>query len=161
MSYLKKLSSHHEVGCIFCGKRDADDDAKAHVLFRGERVYVTLNLFPYSNGHLMVVPNEHVSSLEDLAEPTLVEFMRLTQWCVTLLREASNPDGFNIGINIGLAAGAGVAGHLHQHIVPRWGGDTNFMTALGQTRVIPEWIDETYDELRALWEEKFPQSGGK
>jgi ATP adenylyltransferase len=135
---------------------NADDDAKSYVLYRGESVFVALNLYPYNNGHLMVVPNRHVPSLEDLDEATLAELLTVTQRCLVVLRAAYEPHGFNIGINIGSAAGAGVADHLHQHIVPRWAGDTNFMTTLGETRVIPEWVDDTYAELRALWLEKFP-----
>ena len=156
MSYLLTTTSGHKAGCPFCDMLGDDDDAKNHILYRGQAVFVALNLYPYSNGHLMVVPNQHVASLEDLDEATLAEFMTLTQRCLAVLRVAYHPEGFNIGMNIGGAAGAGIAEHLHQHIVPRWAGDTNFMTALAETRVIPQWIDETYAELRALWLKEFP-----
>jgi ATP adenylyltransferase len=134
----------------------AEDDAKHNILYRGKSVFVTLNLYPYSNGHLMVIPNRHVPSLEDLDEATLSEIQTVTQRCLALLRAAYNPEGFNIGINIGSAAGAGLADHVHQHIVPRWAGDTNFMTTLAETRVIPQALEETYAELHALWLEKTP-----
>jgi ATP adenylyltransferase len=110
-----------------------------------------LNLYPYNNGHMMVIPNQHVSALEALEEETLAEMMALTQRAIRVLKEAYSPQGFNIGINQGEAAGAGIAAHLHQHIVPRWNGDTNFMTIIAETRTIPEWIDETYERLRAIW----------
>jgi ATP adenylyltransferase len=157
MPYLRATTSgDDDEGCLFCAMRDADDDGQYHVLYRGERVFVTLNRYPYSNGHLMVVPNSHVSNLEALDEATLAELMAVTRRCVEVLREAYDPQGFNVGINIGSAAGAGLADHLHQHVVPRWAGDTNFMTTLGETRVIPEWMDDTYAELRAVWQKKFP-----
>jgi ATP adenylyltransferase len=155
MNYLRTIISQRKEGCLFCDMLRAHDDTKNHILHRGDSVFVTLNLYPYSNGHLMVVPNHHVPTLEDLDEATLAELLTVTQRCLALLRAAYNPDGFNVGINIGSAAGAGLADHVHQHIVPRWAGDTNFMTTLAETRVIPEWVDETYAELRALWLERF------
>lgn len=158
MAYIREFSSHHKDGCVLCAIRDAEDDAAVRVVHRGENTFAFLNLFPYSNGHMMVAPNEHVASLEDMDETTLFEITTLTRRCVMLLRAAYEPEGFNVGINIGAAGGAGIAEHLHQHIVPRWGGDTNFMTSVAQTRVIPEWIDATYAELRALWLEKFADS---
>ncbi len=142
--------------CIFCDKLEADDDADAHILYRGETCFITLNLYPYNNGHLMIVPYQHTGDLTALPRPTLDELIFLTQRCVELLTRAYRPEGFNIGINQGTAAGAGIAEHLHQHIVPRWLGDTNFMTTIGETRVIPEWIDDTYRDLKRLWDEMFP-----
>jgi len=138
-------------GCIFCAKPQLED-AEAHLLYRGQLCYVIINRFPYNNGHLMVVPYAHVSSLEDLDADTLSEWMALTQLSLRVLREAYSPQGFNVGLNIGGAAGAGVAEHVHLHIVPRWGGDTNYMTTLSQTRVIPEWLDQIYERLRPLFE---------
>lgn len=158
MTYLRSTLSGPQEGCLFCAMRDSDDDAEYHILHRGQKVFVTLNLYPYSNGHLMVVPNRHVASLEDLDDDaTQAEFMALTRRCLQLLRAAYNPEGFNVGVNIGSAAGAGIAGHVHQHVVPRWAGDTNFMTTLGETRVIPEWVDDTYAELHRIWGELFPE----
>ena len=138
-------------GCLFCVKLQSEDDA-AHIVYRGRLCYVILNRFPYNNGHLMVVPCAHVPSLEDLDAETLAELMALTQLSLRVLREAYNPQGFNVGLNIGQVAGAGVADHVHLHVVPRWGGDTNYMTIVCQTRVIPEWLDEMYARLRPLFE---------
>jgi len=150
MPYLQGGSTR-EKHCIFCQKAEAKDITKEHILTRGERCFVMLNLYPYNNGHMMVIPKQHVSALEALEEETLAEMMALTQRAIRVLKEAYHPQGFNIGINQGEAAGAGIAAHLHQHVVPRWNGDTNFMTIIAETRTIPEWIDETYERLRAIW----------
>lgn len=157
MRYLQNGSPGNGEQCLFCEKASAHDDTAHHVLYRGDLCYVTLNLYPYNNGHLMIVPYAHVSSPDDLDEPTLTDLMRLTAHAIRVLRKAYNPDGFNIGINVGTAAGAGIAGHLHQHIVPRWYGDTNYMATLAQTRIIPEWIDQTYACLREVWQDIFPK----
>ncbi|HEC23192.1 MAG TPA: HIT domain-containing protein [Chloroflexi bacterium] len=161
MPYLKNdfPAGGHE--CIFCRKVHCEDDAKEHVLFRGQHCFITLNLYPYNNGHMMVVPYRHIGKLEELDEPTVSEMMRLTQRALRVLNAAYAPDGFNIGINQGEAAGAGIAAHLHQHIVPRWRGDTNYMTVIAETRTIPEWIDQTYERLKALWAEMFPEGKGE
>lgn len=156
MAYLKHDSPKDEK-CIFCAMVKPEDHAGDHVLCRGEHCFVTLNLYPYNNGHLMVVPYRHIAGLEDLTPAELTELMTLTQQALRVLTTAYKPDGFNIGINLGKMAGAGVAGHLHQHVVPRWGGDTNYMSVIGETRVIPEWIDQTYTQLRGVWQEIFPQ----
>lgn len=137
--------------CLFCVK-PRSRDAEAHIVHRGRLCYVILNRFPYNNGHLMVAPYAHVATLEDLDTEALAELMALTQLCLRVLREAYDPEGFNVGMNIGGVAGAGVAGHAHLHIVPRWGGDTNYMTTTGHTRVIPEWLDQTYERLRPLFD---------
>ena len=113
---------------------------------------MTLNRFPYNNGHLMLVPYAHVATLEVLDEESLAELMALVQLSLRVLRKAYNPEGFNIGANIGKAAGAGIADHVHLHVVPRWSGDANYMTAVGKTRVIPEWMDQTYERLQPLFE---------
>jgi ATP adenylyltransferase len=138
-------------GCLFCVQPQAED-AVAHIVHRGELCYVILNRFPYNNGHLMVVPYFHAPSLEDLDAETLAEWMTLTRLALGVLRETYAPQGFNVGLNIGGAAGAGVADHVHLHVVPRWIGDTNYMTVAGQTRVIPEWLDQTYERLRPLFD---------
>lgn len=150
MAYLRGDEPLPE-GCLFCVK-PRSEDAEAHVVHRGQLCYVVLNRFPYNNGHLMVVPYAHVPSLEDLDAESLAELMALTQLSLRVLREAYSPQGFNVGLNIGGVAGAGVASHVHLHIVPRWGGDTNYMTTIGGTRTIPEWLDQTYDCLRPLFE---------
>ena len=150
MPYLRGEEDVPEA-CIFCVKPEMED-AEAHILHRGRCSYVILNRFPYNSGHLMIVPYAHASTMEALDVETLVELMTLTQLSLRVLREAYNPQGFNLGMNIGEAAGAGVAEHVHLHVVPRWAGDTNYMTITGMTRVIPEWMDETYERLRPLFE---------
>ncbi len=140
-------------GCIFCGKEHDDGPHSDYVLARGQTCYAIMNLYPYNNGHLMIIPYRHVSDLTDLAEEELAEIMAFTRTAVLVLKQAFHPQGFNIGINMGSAAGAGVAGHLHQHVVPRWSGDTNFLTVVGETRTIPEWIDTTYERLKPTWDQ--------
>jgi ATP adenylyltransferase len=159
MLYIQSHSTHTD--CIFCEMAEAKDDAAKHVLVRGRHAFVVLNLYPYNNGHLMVAPYAHIASLEDLDNPTLTELMALTRRALRVLRAAYRPEGFNIGVNIGRVAGAGVADHVHQHIVPRWNGDTSYITTLGQTRVIPEWIDQTYAHLREVWQELYPDDMGE
>jgi len=138
-------------GCLFCVKSQSEDE-EAHIVHRGRLCYVILNRYPYNSGHLMIVPYVHAPTLENLDAETLTDLMTLTQLSLRVLREAYNPQGFNVGLNIGEAAGAGVAGHIHLHVVPRWSGDVNCMTTVGQTRVIPEWLDQTYQRLRPLFE---------
>jgi ATP adenylyltransferase len=136
--------------CIFCATL-ADGDADSLVVFRGSTCYVILNLFPYNNGHLMVVPNRHISSLVDATAEELAEMMELARRTEIALREAYAPHGLNFGINLGKAAGAGILDHIHLHIVPRWSGDTNFMTVVGTTRVLPEELPVTGDRLRPIF----------
>jgi ATP adenylyltransferase len=114
---------------------------------------VILNRFPYNNGHLMVVPYAHVGTLDDLDPETSQELLALTQLSLQVLREAYEPEGFNVGANIGAASGAGIEDHFHMHIVPRWAGDTNYMTIVGQTRVVPEWMDQVYNRLQPLFDQ--------
>jgi ATP adenylyltransferase len=125
---------------------------EARILYRGALCYVILNRYPYNNGHLMVVPFVHVATLEDLDAETLSELMALTQRSLRVLREAYSPEGFNVGLNIGEAAGAGIEGHIHLHVVPRWGGDSNYLSTVGGTRVIPEWLDQTCERLGPLFD---------
>ena len=136
--------------CIFCDPsagRDID-----LVVLRGRQAYVILNLYPYNNGHLMVVPTRHLAALEALTPDEQVELMQLARLSEMALNEAYQPQGINVGINLGKAAGAGIENHLHVHLVPRWSGDTNFMTAVGQTRVLPEDLGETVARLRPIFE---------
>jgi ATP adenylyltransferase len=135
--------------CVFCDKISADDDASEHVLIRGQTAYVTLNRYPYNNGHMLVVPYAHVPSLEDLSPQALQEMMLLANRCLAALRQAMNPDGFNLGINLGRLAGAGIEEHVHLHVVPRWHADTSFMTAIAHTRTLPETLDQTFERLAA------------
>lgn len=135
--------------CVFCDPsagREID-----LVVFRGERSYVILNLYPYNNGHLMVVPDRHLGALEALTPDEQTELMRLTRLSEMVLNEAYKPQGINVGINLGKAAGAGIENHLHIHLVPRWSGDTNFMTAVGETRVLPEDLTATAARLRPIF----------
>ena len=141
--------SARETGCVFCNRLAGDDDADALILHRGERAFVILNLFPYNSGHLMIVPNAHVASPETLDDATLGEMARLLPPTLRALRRVLGCDGFNTGLNIGAVAGAGIAAHLHQHVVPRWTGDANFMPILADTMVMPELIPVTYAKVRA------------
>lgn len=150
MSYLRGEKPKSQVNCIFCAKINAPDEVE-HVVYRSAHVYVTLNLYPYNNGHLMVIPYQHVPSTEMLSTEALTDLMVTTNTAIATLRKVYNPAAFNIGANLGEAAGAGVAGHFHLHIVPRWGGDTNFMAVVGTTRVIPEGLDDTWRKLREAW----------
>jgi ATP adenylyltransferase len=134
--------------CIFCTKSAAGCDPENHIVYRGERNFVILNLFPYTSGHLMVAPYEHVASIEDVSEETAIEMMLLVRRSVRLLRAVYRPRGLNLGMNIGECAGAGIAGHIHMHALPRWPGDANFMSVVGETRVMPEAIEETYRRLK-------------
>jgi len=138
-------------GCVFCNKRAADDDPE-HIVARSEYVYLILNRYPYNNGHLMVVPYEHVDSQEYLPVEALTDLMVTTNRALGALRKLYNPPAFNLGANLGQAAGAGIAEHYHFHIVPRWPGDVSFMTVVGSTRVIPDSLDNTYRELKTIWQ---------
>ncbi len=149
MPYLRGETAKPD-HCVFCAKVEADDEQE-YVVFRSRHVYATLNRYPYNNGHLLIVPYQHVGDIEDLPLETLTDLMRTAQQSVAALRAIYHPEAFNIGINIGPAAGAGIAEHFHLHVVPRWAGDTNYMTIVGQTRVIPELLEETYHRLREAW----------
>ena len=151
MAYMRGESGSSP-GCLFCDKLAGDDDAN-YILHRGRHTFVMLNLYPYNNGHLMIAPYAHEASIETLDPATLGELMALSQRVIRVLRRAYAPHAFNLGANIGQAAGAGVADHVHLHIVPRWAGDTNFMATLAETRVIPEWVRETYERLKEIWPE--------
>ena len=134
-------------GCLFCAVRSAADDRTHRVLVRGSASFLMLNAYPYSTGHLMTVNARHVESLEELDDTEQLELLGLTRRALRALRAEYRPDGFNVGANLGRAAGAGVAGHLHLHVVPRWSGDTNFMPVVGAVKVIPEDLDATYHRL--------------
>jgi ATP adenylyltransferase len=146
MAYIK---GPHDEGCILCQKPLEADDQKNLILFRAERCFVLLNLYPYNNGHVMVAPYAHVADLGALEAATACDLMALVQRCVRALQRAYSPHGFNIGMNLGRVAGAGIADHLHLHIVPRWQGDLNFMPLIGGTKMIPEMLEETYQTVRA------------
>jgi ATP adenylyltransferase len=136
--------------CIFCeAQKDAANDEKHFVLYRGSRNFVILNLYPYISGHMMIAPYAHIGDLDAAGKEDTDEMMDLAKRCQTALREVYHPQGFNVGMNLGRAAGAGIADHIHMHIMPRWAGDTNFMTSVGETRVLPEDLPTTYRKLRA------------
>jgi ATP adenylyltransferase len=137
--------------CIFCEIPAAHRDAENYVVYRGRLNFVILNRYPYTSGHLMVVPYEHQASLVGVAADTLSEMILLARQAEIHLRANYQPDGLNMGINIGKAAGAGVAGHIHMHVLPRWVADANFMTSVGETRVLPEDLQETYRKLTLAW----------
>jgi len=135
-------------GCIFCDLPNTGDDAKAHIVHRTHHCYIVLNTYPYTSGHVMIVPFAHVDELQKLPADTAHEIIELTQRMEGVLRQLYAPDGVNLGMNIGKAAGAGVAGHVHMHILPRWVGDTNFMTVAGESRVLPESLEITYERIK-------------
>lgn len=150
MEYIDGLAAD-EGGCFLCEYRDAPDDDREHlVVFRRPRTMVVMNRFPYTGGHLLIAPNAHVGLLHDLDTETMLELMTTLRDCQDLLTRALNPEGFNIGFNIGRCAGAGLPDHIHMHVVPRWEGDTNFMSVLGDVRVVPQALQATYDRLREL-----------
>ncbi len=135
-------------GCIFCQKPAQDKDAENYILFRGSLNFVMLNAYPYNPGHLLVAPFRHIAGLEEMDEDERREHFDIVTRSVEVLKKILNPEGFNLGINLGKSAGAGIADHIHSHIVPRWQGDTNFMTTIGDVRVIPQALADSYDKLK-------------
>ena len=133
--------------CIFCPDGNGEDDAERLILHRGQLSMVMMNRFPYNNGHLLVAPWKHAPSLDGLSNDELLDLMRTLRWSLSRLRKLMTPDGFNVGLNLGTVAGAGVEAHVHFHVVPRWNGDTNFMTVFADVRVIPEHLQQTYRRL--------------
>jgi len=150
MEYIES-NNNKEAGCVFCNAQARTDSAENLIAHRGERAYVILNRFPYTSGHLMVNPFEHKPNLEELDSATRAEMIELTSRSTTVLKNIYKSQGFNIGVNIGEAGGAGVLGHVHIHIVPRWKGDTNFISTIGGTRVLPEALDVTYLRVKAAF----------
>lgn len=148
---MEYINSHKSKGCAFCIELSRTDGPENLIIFRGGRAFVILNRYPYTSGHLMVVPYDHEAALELLEPATRAEMMELTMKATQVLNAVYHPQGFNLGMNIGEAAGAGIAEHIHMHIVPRWGGDTNFMSSLADTRVLPETLEESYRRLNAAW----------
>ncbi|MDR7545327.1 MAG: HIT domain-containing protein [Armatimonadota bacterium] len=144
---LSYVAGPREPGCVFCQVPQAGDDRAALIVHRGELVYVLLNRYPYNSGHLMVVPFRHVARLDQLSADEAEALIRLTGQAIAGLERAMAAEGFNVGLNLGRAAGAGIEDHLHVHVVPRWAGDTNFMPVLGDTKVLPQHLDETYSRV--------------
>jgi ATP adenylyltransferase len=150
MEYIKSPSKNTSK-CLFCDKLETIKDRENLVLFRSKHAFVVMNPYPYNNGHLMVLPYRHMPTLEGLDDEALLDFMKVTQRSIDSLKKAFMPEGFNVGINLGKVAGAGLGEHVHLHIVPRWNGDASFMTVTGEVRVIPEHIMSTYDTLYPIF----------
>jgi ATP adenylyltransferase len=158
MKYVTSTPEKTE-GCIFCNYLSADPgrDWQHNLVYRGQTTFTMMNIYPYNTGHLMILPNAHVATLPEISPSAHFEMMTLTSYFTELLTQVFNPDGFNVGINIGRAAGAGIESHLHLHIVPRWSGDSNFMPVIGETRVLPEELTETYDKIVARLKKQPPK----
>lgn len=150
MSYIQQHKD--ENGCVFCKAQEIPDGSENLILYRGKRSFVILNRYPYTSGHLMVVPFQHEASLEGLDAATRAELLELANQVIKMLGSEYQAQGFNVGINIGEAAGAGITDHIHLHVVPRWSGDTNFMSSLGETRVLPETLEDTYRRMKNAWQ---------
>jgi len=145
---LDYIKGEKPAGCIFCALPESGNDRDAYIVHRGDRCFIILNKFPYNSGHLMVTPFDHAATLGELDDDTLLELMRLTRRSLDALDAVYGPEGFNVGINLGKVAGAGVEGHVHQHVVPRWDADTNFMPVIGSTRVLPQSLDDSWLALK-------------
>ncbi len=137
--------------CVFCDALNSEDGPENLILFRGENAFVILNRFPYASGHLMVLPFKHVDRLNKLSSEIRAEMMELVNRATDVLQAVYSPEGFNLGANLGAAAGAGIEQHVHFHIVPRWNGDTNFMSTVGETRVLPEALEDSWKQIQHLW----------
>ncbi len=149
---MEYIENHfNEPGCVFCKALEQEDGPENLIVYRGQRAFVMLNRYPYTTGHLMVIPYKHESDLAALEAATRAEMMELTVQAIAVLREVYHPQAFNVGMNLGAAAGAGIAAHLHMHVVPRWSGDTNFMSTLAHTRVLPEALEDTYKRVHSAW----------
>jgi len=145
---VEYIQAEKPEGCILCEKPGQDNDAENYILYRGDKNFIIMNSYPYNPGHLMVAPYRHIANLEELTDEELHEHFQVVSRSIKLLKQVYNPGGFNIGINMGKIAGAGIEGHVHTHIVPRWQGDTNFMPVISDVRVIPEALAETYEKLK-------------
>lgn len=150
MKYITKRKNFE--GCVFCEALKHEDGTENTIVYRGKNSFVILNRYPYTSGHVMILPFEHSSDLNDLNNETRAEMMELVNHAVKALKKAYSPDAFNIGINMGAAAGAGIEAHVHIHVVPRWSGDVNFMTSVGDIRVIPESLEDSYEKIKEVWD---------
>ena len=150
---IKYILKEKPDGCVFCEKLNDNNDKDNYILERGKDSFTIMNIYPYNNGHLMIVPNRHIAEIEQLTVNEMSEMMELVSRAVKALKKSMNPEGFNMGANIGRIAGAGIADHIHFHVVPRWTADTNFMPVLSNTDVIPEGLNQTYDNLKGALEE--------
>jgi ATP adenylyltransferase len=152
MKYIEEIDVGDSGGCIFCDKPQETIDKENLIVHRGEKCFVILNKFPYNNGHLLVIPYHHTSDLNDLDPDTMLEMMKTVELVVTAMKRIMRPDGFNVGMNLGRSAGAGIEEHLHMHVVPRWNGDTNFMPVIGGTKVISESLEDSYKRIKKALE---------
>jgi ATP adenylyltransferase len=153
--YAYVSGSEKTVGCVFCEAPKEKDDAKTHIVYRGQQCFVILNTYPYTPGHVMIVPYTHLDELRKLRREAADEMIALSQRMESVLRELYRPDGINLGMNIGKAAGAGIAGHIHMHVLPRWVADANFVSVVGETRVLPETLEVTWGKMRNAMQEEF------
>ncbi len=150
------INGEREEGCVFCNRlrRSSEDDRENLILARRPLGFVMMNKFPYNSGHLLIIPNRHLSDLRDLNDEELLELQRMLQLSIEVLEGLYHPDGFNIGLNLGKSAGAGIEEHLHYHLVPRWNGDTNFISVLADVRVVPQHLRTTYDQLKEAFSKR-------
>jgi len=151
LAYVKDASKDNEDECIFCAKPEQNDDDANLIVHRGEHCFVILNLFPYTNGHLMVAPYGHIGRIQDLSTEATAEMMALAQRAMSRLEAVYDPHGYNVGFNQGRVAGAGVEHHIHLHVVPRWGGDTNFMPVIADTKVMPQTLEQSLEALKGAF----------
>jgi ATP adenylyltransferase len=151
LAYVSDAAKDIEEECIFCAKPAQDDDEGNLIVHRGERAYVILNLYPYTNGHLMVAPYEHIGAIQEISAETTAEMMELAQTAIRRLEDIYSPHGYNVGFNQGRIAGAGVEHHIHMHVVPRWSGDNNFMPVIADTKVMPQSIEQSYEALKGAF----------
>ncbi|GIL19772.1 MAG: HIT domain-containing protein [Candidatus Jettenia sp.] len=149
IAYIQESSQ--ENGCFLCNAFQDNQDKKHLVIYRGKECFCILNRYPYNSGHLMITPNKHKADISDLTDEEMLEIMKLTRDMKETLMKIMKPEGFNIGINLGKSAGAGLAGHFHLHIVPRWGGDTNFMPVISDVKVIPQSLEDVHKEFKKYW----------
>ena len=150
--YIKKIASENQNVCLFCKVVSENNDDKNLIVYRGNKVYIMLNRYPYNNGHLMVIPYNHFSEISMLSDEEMFEMMKLLSFSVKVLKDNFNSEGFNVGLNLGKTAGAGIDDHIHIHIVPRWNGDTNFMPVVGDTKVISQSLEESWKILKNEFE---------
>jgi ATP adenylyltransferase len=149
--YRYVAEERHEPGCVFCKKVEENEDEKNLIVYRGLSSFVLLNLYPYTSGHVMIAPYRHIGRLADADDATWSEIAALTRKAEQALQTAYKPDGINLGMNLGESAGAGIADHIHMHVLPRWHADANFMSVIGETRVLPEALSDTYRKLKPLF----------
>ncbi|MFC2021097.1 HIT domain-containing protein [Chloroflexota bacterium] len=145
---IEYIQSEKPKGCILCEKPEQENDTENYILYRGNKNFIILNAYPYSPGHLLIVPYRHIDSLEEMTEDERHEHSDIVSRSIEVLKQVFNPEGFNMGVNIGKSAGAGIEDHVHSHVVPRWQGDTNFVTVIADVRVVPEALADTYRKLK-------------